>query len=88
MRHIQTSPQFQKSVKSFLTKHHELESNLVKLMQGLKKDIFNPKYRTHKLNGSLKMLYSANINYQYRLVFYFDEETIFLVNIGDHDEVY
>lgn len=88
MRNLKSSPQFQKILKRFLGKHKELENQFKSLLEGLQKNVFNPKYKTHKLSGKLGSLYGAHINYQYRIVFYFDEKFIYLVNIGDHDDVY
>lgn len=47
------------------------------------------KLRTHKLNGELKGSWAFNINNNYRIVFEFiDNNTVLLIDIGTHNEVY
>lgn len=88
MRKLSPSKKFNKKLLSFLKTHPGLEKNVVSVLNTLCKDIFNPKLKTHKLSGNLGVFYGASINYTYRIVFYFDEEYVYLVNIGDHEEVY
>ncbi len=50
---------------------------------------FHPILRTHKLQGKLKMYYACSLDYSYRLVFdLMGNNTIQLIDIGTHDEVY
>ena len=52
-------------------------------------DPFNKSLKTHKLSGDLKDSWAFSINYSYRIVFQFiDDNTILLMDIGTHDEVY
>jgi plasmid maintenance system killer protein len=45
--------------------------------------------KVHKLKGSLKNTYSFSVNYQIRVVFeYEDKNTVNLLYIGDHDDLY
>lgn len=47
---------------------------------------FDPSLKTHKLSGKLKDFYSFSINYQYRIVFHFQEgEKIVFDIIGTHE---
>jgi len=51
----------------------------------------NPKLKTHKLHGILQGLFACSIDYDLRIVFSFDNiesNTIILIDIGTHDEVY
>ena len=54
------------------------------------KDPFHHSLRTHKLSGKLKDLWSFSVEYNLRVLFYFEEnntKAIFM-DIGTHDEVY
>jgi addiction module RelE/StbE family toxin len=52
-------------------------------------DPFHPSLRTHKLHGSLAGYWSFTIEYDLRVIFYFeDPETAILFDLGTHDEVY
>lgn len=50
----------------------------------------HPSFRLHKLRGKLKEYHSVSISMQYRIVidFVITEESIILLDIGEHDEVY
>ena len=77
-----------RKIKAFVKKYPELESKLEKTVSGLLKDPFQDRFDTHKLTGRLKHLYAASITYEHRLIFFFDDKCIYIVNIGSHDEVY
>jgi addiction module RelE/StbE family toxin len=50
---------------------------------------FEPKLKTHKLSGKLKDLWSFSIEYDIRVVFYFESDNkVVLTDIGSHHEVY
>lgn len=45
--------------------------------------------KVHKLKGELKGCYSFSVNYKIRIVFeYADKDSINLLYVGSHDEVY
>jgi len=47
---------------------------------------FDPKLKTHKLRGNLKNYWSFSISYSDRILFRFlDNETVFFVDVGNHD---
>lgn len=52
-----------------------------------KKDPFDPKLKTHKLNGRLKKLYSFSVGYKYRIIFEFsdDKNIVYFHSVGNHD---
>ncbi|MEA1937124.1 MAG: type II toxin-antitoxin system mRNA interferase toxin, RelE/StbE family [Patescibacteria group bacterium] len=51
-----------------------------------KKDPFNQKLKTHKLKGNLKNYWSFSVSYFDRILFRFlDNETVFFIDIGNHD---
>ena len=81
---------YEKIEKRFLSKHRDLAEKYKKVLILLEHNPYHPSLRLHKLKGKMRNLYSVSINLQYRLVFYFiiDKDTIILVHIGLHEEVY
>ncbi|WP_442888533.1 type II toxin-antitoxin system RelE/ParE family toxin [Congregicoccus parvus] len=55
-------------------------------------DVFDPKLKTHKLQGKLAGSWASSGGYDLRVVFSFvkhaGSEAILLESIGSHDEVY
>jgi mRNA interferase YafQ len=55
---------------------------------------FAPQLETHKLKGKLSGAWACSVGYDLRIVFDFvksegkQEEDIFLMDLGTHDEVY
>ncbi len=88
MRILVISKSAQHKIKVFIKKHPALKPKLDKIAGGLLKDSFPVSLNVHKLTGRFKHLYAANINYEYRVVFFFDDKYLYLVNIGSHEEVY
>jgi mRNA-degrading endonuclease YafQ of YafQ-DinJ toxin-antitoxin module len=58
----------------------------------MEENVFDPRLRTHKLNGDLSGIWARSGGYDVRIVFRFiqtaDTELIALLSIGTHDEVY
>jgi mRNA-degrading endonuclease YafQ of YafQ-DinJ toxin-antitoxin module len=45
--------------------------------------------KTHQLTGDLKNLWSFSVDYDCRIIFYFESKTkIVFIDIGTHDDVY
>jgi mRNA-degrading endonuclease YafQ of YafQ-DinJ toxin-antitoxin module len=44
--------------------------------------------KTHKLKGELADYWTFSVDDDLRVIFRWDEEVCFLVNLGTHDEVY
>lgn len=68
-----------------------IKSKIIDSLQLLEENPFNPKLRTHKLQGILKGLYACTVDYDLRIVFSITDESpssIVLIDIGTHDEVY
>jgi addiction module RelE/StbE family toxin len=50
------------------------------------KDPRNPSLRAHKLSGELKGSSSFSVNYQYRIVYFFESpKKVAFLAVGDHD---
>ena len=60
----------------------------------LEQDPFNPKLKSHKLQGVLEDNWACSVSYDLRIIFTFvqnlsnNETEILLINIGSHEEVY
>ncbi len=61
-----------------------------KTLQLLELNPFHPSLRIHPLSGKLNGLHSISITTSYRITleFIIDEQSIVLVNVGTHEEVY
>lgn len=81
-------PKFKKQFRDFLIRHPELRETVEGKFFILEKNPRDPRLKTHKLSGALKGFLAASITSEYRIVFYFMENSIFLFAIGTHDEVY
>jgi addiction module RelE/StbE family toxin len=66
----------------------ELDQKLEEVLNALSEDPFNPSLKTHPLHGKLKGKYACSLTYELRIVFKVESNTIHLLNIGTHDEVY
>jgi mRNA-degrading endonuclease YafQ of YafQ-DinJ toxin-antitoxin module len=54
-------------------------------------DPFDSRLRSHKLSGKLNGMWSFSLDFNLSVVFFFTEEKpkrAFLVDIGNHDQVY
>ncbi len=83
------SGQFKKEYKKRIKDDKEKSKKFFKRLELFINDPFNPSLQTHKLTGILKNMWAFKIDYDLRVVFYFenDEKAIF-VNIGTHNQVY
>jgi addiction module RelE/StbE family toxin len=89
MIEIAFSSSFKKIFKKKIKGNEDLEIKFWKAIQAFISDPFNACLRTHKLSGQLKDLWSFSVEYDTRIVFYFEEKNkAVLINIGKHDEVY
>lgn len=88
MRSLVISKSARHKIKVFIKKHPTLHPKLEQVIAHLLRDPFLKVLDTHRLSGKLKHLYAASINYDYRLIFFFDDKRLYLVNIGSHEEVY
>ena len=88
MRSLVISKSAKRKIKVFIRKHPTLRSKLEQVITNLLRDPFLATLETHRLSGRLKYLYAASISYDYRVVFFFDDKFLYLVNIGSHEEVY
>jgi len=57
-------------------------------LRRLAADPRDPLLRTHKLNGDLSAYWAFSVDDDLRVLFRWDGDLAFLVNLGTHDEVY
>lgn len=93
MRAIGWTPKSLRAFKRLIRKNPQLRPLIAKTLQKLAEDAFHPSLRTHKLMGELSDVWSCSIDYNYRILFQFidnsdNSSSILLLNIGTHDEVY
>ncbi len=81
---------YQRKERKFFKKHGHLVDKYADVLIKLKTDPFDASLKTHRLKGDLKEFYSCSLTYDYRIIciFLIHDETIVLVDIGNHDEVY
>jgi len=81
---------YQRKERKFFKKHPELIDRYAKVLKQLKDDPFAPILKTHRLKGAMSEFHSCSLNHQYRIIciFIVQNDTIILVDIGSHDEVY
>ena len=79
-----------KRAKAFIKKHPDLLKQYEKALLLLERNPFHPCLRLHPLSGKLQGLHSISINIGYRITIelIISEQTITLINVGGHDEVY
>jgi mRNA-degrading endonuclease YafQ of YafQ-DinJ toxin-antitoxin module len=53
--------------------------------QQFRKNPYDPRLNTHKLTGKLNLYWSFSIDYQYRIVFEFAQQTVWFHSVGTHD---
>ncbi len=94
MRNIEWTPKSVRAFKRLIRKSPQLRPWIEKTLRQLMENPFHPSLRTHKLIGDLSSVWSCSVDYSYRLLFEFvenpesDLDSILLLNIGSHDEVY
>jgi len=87
---ISFSSSFKKAFKKKVKKVESIEKEFwLKLTQFINNP-FDNSLKTHKLQGKLKDLWSFSVQYDIRVVFYFEDNNnkAILLDIGNHDEVY
>ncbi len=88
MAQLVLSDRFKKNLRDFLKKHPELRQTIKGKFKILEDNPADQRLKTHKLTGKLKGFLAASITFEYRIVFYVEKDIIFLLAIGNHEEVY
>jgi len=91
-RPLKQTPGFTRSIRRLLKRNPEIRGAVQETLLQLESDAFDPQLRTHKLKGELAGSWSCSVAYDLRIVFDLIEdagiETIYLLFIGTHDDVY
>ncbi|TSC57537.1 MAG: hypothetical protein Greene041679_299 [Parcubacteria group bacterium Greene0416_79] len=88
MLRLETTPRFDRRLVAFVRAHPDLRERTGTLIDRLAASPFDPRNKTHKLEGRLRAFWGAYITRSYRVVFLLGDEHITFINIGSHDEVY
>lgn len=89
MVQVAFSSSFKKAFDKRIKGHPEKESKFWKKVDLFIRDPFSKSLRTHKLSGKLQDLWSFSVEFDLRVVFYFEksDEGVF-IDIGTHEEIY
>jgi addiction module RelE/StbE family toxin len=94
MRKLVFSSSFNRAFKGLIREKRGIESKIAEKLKLLETDPFHPSLKTHKLKGKLSGVWACTVEYDCRIVFNlvknsdFQEDEIYLIDIGSHDEVY
>ncbi len=94
MRMLIWSKSFVRAFKRVIKKQPKLGKDIEEILRFLVEYPFAPQLETHKLKGKLSGSWACSVTYDIRIVFDFvksetqQEDDIFLIEIGTHDEVY
>ena len=94
MRPLRLTAKFKRSLRKFIKKNPGLRNRINQTLQQMEADVFSHSLGTHKLTGNLADLRACSCGYDCRIVFAIEKDTetntesILLVDIGTHDDVY
>lgn len=88
MRKIARTSKFDRRLVVFVRSHPDLSDRVQEIIDKIIKNPFDRSLKTHKLSGSLRECFGANITYGYRIIFTVNGEELCFVDIGPHDKVY
>ncbi|MCG6553670.1 MAG: type II toxin-antitoxin system mRNA interferase toxin, RelE/StbE family [Candidatus Magnetominusculus sp. LBB02] len=85
---IKADKPFIKKVSKYFKKDQALKKEYLDCVSKIIKNPFDPSLKTHKLTGNLKDRYACSLTHDIRITFTLSGDTLYLLNIGSHDEVY
>ncbi len=94
MNDLVLTPGFERAFRRLVGKNPRLQLQIEKALLRLAADVNDPRLKTHHLSGQLKGLHASSAGYDCRIVFARQKnlktgvETLLLINLGSHDEVY
>ena len=86
MHELSFSSSFQKQLNKLIKKNPKLKTKIKKIIKIIKKDITQPSLKLHKLSG--KNNWSISITHSIRMIVHLEDNKIYCLKIGNHDEVY
>jgi len=91
-RELIRSSAFVRAARRYLKKHAQTTDELEATLLLLSEDAFDPRLKTHKLKGDLDGVWACGAGYDLRILFEFVKhegtESILLLTLGTHEEVY
>jgi mRNA-degrading endonuclease YafQ of YafQ-DinJ toxin-antitoxin module len=94
MHELALTPRFERAFRRLTVKNPALQPQIEATLQRMADNLADPRLKTHRLSGQLAGLHACSVAYDCRIVFSKQkhpktgEETLLLVNIGTHEEVY
>ena len=94
MRTIIWSPGFARTLRRKLRQNPTFRRSVETSLRQLSEDPFHPSLHSHKLKGELAGVWACTVDYDNRILFEWvedsdsGEESILLLALGTHDEVY
>jgi addiction module RelE/StbE family toxin len=94
MRELALTPRFERAFRRLTAKNPALQSQIEATLQRMAKNLADPRLKTHRLSGQLAGLHACSVAYDCRIVFSKQKhsktgaETLLLINIGTHEEIY
>ena len=94
MRELVLTPKFEPAFHRLTRKNPALQPQIEAALQRMAENLNDPRLKTHHLSGQLAGLHACSVAYDCRIVFAKQKhpktgaETLLLVNLGTHDEVY
>ncbi len=94
MRELVPLPKFERAFRRLVRKNPALQSQIETALRRMAENLNDPRLKTHHLSGQLAGLHACSVAYDCRIVFARQKhpktgvETLLLVNIGTHEEVY
>jgi len=86
---IAFSQSFKRAFKKKIKNNAYLEKLFWEKVEKFVSNPFNGELKTHKLSGNLKDLWSFRVDYDIRVIFFFEgNNRAVFIDIGSHDEVY
>lgn len=80
------SDAFQKQMRKLLKKNPQLKAKIGKTLLFLHTNLHHPSLRLHKLAGENN--WSVSVAEDIRIILHWDEDALYCLRIGSHDEVY
>ena len=91
-RKLLQAASFGRDLTAWVKCHPGSAADIQLVLDALSADAFTPSLRTHKLHGKLSGRLACRVGRELRIVFEFEQhggnETIVLLAIGTHDDVY
>lgn len=83
---IVLSDKFQKQISALAKSDPVIKRRLTKILNLLTQDVDHPSLRLHKLSG--QDYWSISVTKSIRIISYIENDKVYLLQIGKHEEVY